>query len=359
MKFGLFYELEVYKDSGKNEAQVFHEALDECELADKLGFSHIWDVEHHFMVEYSHSPAPEVFLAAVTQRTKKIRIGTGVVLLPFHHPVNVAERVAVLDILSKGRLDFGTGRGFQVVEYDTYGFSMEQSRARWEESVDMIRKAWTSHEFTYDGKFWKVPRKIVVQPKPIQKPYPPFWVAAVTPSTFEIAARKDVGCLAGPFKPMPLVVEDLKLYRHTLKQEKKPPGSERFSMLIGLHVGKNNEQAQQVAKKGMLRYFQLLLKFTAPILAKTPEAYKFYKSLPAELAGKFSADELESAGMLIGGDPKHVIEKLEALRQFGFDEIMYFVPVGVLPQHDVMESIQLIGDEIIPHFADKPGVGRY
>lgn len=353
MKFGLFYEIANFKESRKTESQVYEEVLEECEVADRGGYNHIWAVEHHFMTEYSYSPSPEVFLSAVSQRTRKCRIGTGVILLPFHNPVNVAERTAVLDILSKGRLDVGTGRGFQPVEYETYGLNMENSKAMWEEGLDLLRKAWTQDGLTYNGRFWKIPKKINVLPKPVQKPHPPLWIASLTPSTFEHAARNDMGCLAGLFKPLPLCVEDLKLYQKTRRDAGKGPEGDRFYMLTGMYVHKNNETAKKMARDEMAKYFQLLLKFIAPVLAKTPSAYGYYSTLAKEVAAKYkyTMEELEKTGLIVAGDPPHVIQQLEALEELGFPGVMHFAPVGLVGQEAILESIQLTCDEVIPHFA--------
>ena len=157
MKFGIIYELQMQKPWAEDqEYKTYHEALDQIELADKVGFDYVWEVEHHFLTEYSHSSAPEVFLAAASQRTKNIRIGHGVALLPgpFNHPIRVAERAAALDILSNGRVELGTGRS--ITEQELGGFSIDpaDSRPMWEEAVQMIPKMWTTETFSWEGDYF-------------------------------------------------------------------------------------------------------------------------------------------------------------------------------------------------------------
>jgi hypothetical protein len=188
MKFDLLYELQMPKPHDAwSEYRCYHEALAQIELADRLGFDTVWEVEHHFLTEFAHSSAPEVFLSAVAQRTKRIRIGHGVVLLPhrFNHPIRVAERVAALDILSDGRVEFGTGRSSQ---YEQAGFEVdtETSREMWQESLEMIPRMWTEDPFQHRGRFVTVPPRSIV-PKPLQKPHPPIWMAATSPQSWEIA----------------------------------------------------------------------------------------------------------------------------------------------------------------------------
>ena len=170
MKFGLIYELQQQKPWAENqEHKTYHEALDQIELADKVGFDYVWEVEHHFLVEYSHSSAPEVFLAAASQRTKNIRIGQGVALLPspFNHPIRVAERAAALDIVSNGRLELGTGRSITEQELGGFGIDLADSRPMWEEAIQMIPKMWTNETFDWEGDYFVVPPRMVL-PKPMQ-----------------------------------------------------------------------------------------------------------------------------------------------------------------------------------------------
>jgi len=182
MHFGLFYELAVPGFTGKTEPQVYRETLDEIEQADRLGLDSVWLVEHHFMREYSHASAPDLFLAAASQRTRRIRLGHAIVLLPFWHPVRVAERIATLDILSGGRVEFGVGRGFTPVEYETFGVKMEDSRSLVDESMDVILRAWQPGRVKHAGRHFKV-ADVEVLPKPVQTPHPPIWTAAVSPET--------------------------------------------------------------------------------------------------------------------------------------------------------------------------------
>ena len=174
MKFSLLYELEMPKPwTATSERDCYKEALEQIKLADQAGFDIVWEVEHHFLTEYSHSSAPEVFLSAVSQHTKNIRMGHGVVLLPFNynHPIRVAERVAALDIMSDGRVEFGTGRSTTMIELGGFGVNPDESREQWEEGLEVVLKAWRDQPLVHEGKRLSIPER-EVWPKPIQKAAP-------------------------------------------------------------------------------------------------------------------------------------------------------------------------------------------
>src|SRR5579885_910540 len=180
MKFGSFYELEIPLpwEPGK-EQRVFREGLEQVALADRLGFNYVWATEHHFLEEYAHSSAPEVFLAACSQRTKRIRLGHGVTLLPlpYNHPARVAERIATLDLVSEGRVEFGTGESSSEVELGGFCIKRGDKRGMWQESLGAICRMFTEEPFMgHEGKYFTMPPRNVV-PKPVQKPHPPLWVA--------------------------------------------------------------------------------------------------------------------------------------------------------------------------------------
>ena len=225
MKFGIIYELQMQKPWEENqEYKTYHEALDQIELADKVGFDYVWEVEHHFLVEYSHSSAPEVFLAAASQRTKNIRIGHGVALLPgpFNHPIRVAERAAALDIVSNGRVDLGTGRSITEQELGGFGIDPADSRPMWEEAIEMIPKMWTNETFAWEGDYFVVPPRMVL-PKPIQKPHPPMWMACTQPESFKIAGSKGLGALSFGFIAPGVLEYSLSVYRDAIA-DAKPVG---------------------------------------------------------------------------------------------------------------------------------------
>src|SRR5881296_3817798 len=178
MKFDLLYELQAPKPHDeRSEYRCYHEALEQIELADRLGYDTVWDVEHHFLTEFAHSSAPEVFLAAVAQRTTRIRLGHGVVLLPhkFNHPIRVAERVAALDILSDGRVEFGTGRSSQ---FEQAGFEVDTdlSREMWQESLEMIPRMWTEDPFEHAGRFVTVPARSICPSRSRSPTRPSGWL---------------------------------------------------------------------------------------------------------------------------------------------------------------------------------------
>src|SRR5215467_13498823 len=180
MKFGLFYEHQLPQPWAEDsEQRLYQQALEQIELADRLRIDYVWEVEHHFLEEYAHSSAPEVFLAACSQRTKQIRLGHGVTLLPlpYNHPARVAERIATLDLVSDGRVEFGTGESSSEVELGGFGITRGDKREMWEESLEAICRMFTEEPFRgHQGKYFEMPPRNVV-PKPVQQPHPPLWVA--------------------------------------------------------------------------------------------------------------------------------------------------------------------------------------
>src|SRR5881392_2451772 len=206
MKFGLFYEHQLPQPAGScwnedAERRLYHDALDQIELADRLGIDYVWEVEHHFLEEYSHSSAPEVFLAAASQRTKRIRLGHGIVQLPpaVNHPARIAERAATLDLISGGRVDLGTGEASSQAELGGFGVVRDQKREQWEEALGAVARMMVEEPFAgIDGRHVQMPPRNVM-PKSKQKPHPPLWVACSRRDTILLAARKGLGALSFSF----------------------------------------------------------------------------------------------------------------------------------------------------------------
>src|ERR1700739_2040641 len=205
MKFGIFYELSVPRPwDRESERKVYMNALEQVRLADEVGFDQVWAVEHHFLEEYSHSSAPELFLTACAMQTKTIRVGHGIVVCvpQFNHPIRVAERAAVRDILSGGRLQFGTGRSATWTELGGFRANPDDTKKSWDEFVHCLPKMWMQERFSYEGRYCSMPPRAVL-PKPYQKPHPPMWVAVTSPGTEIDAAERGMGSLGlafGSFK---------------------------------------------------------------------------------------------------------------------------------------------------------------
>ncbi len=258
MHFDLFYELAVPAFARRTEPQVFAETLDEIRLADTLGFHTVWLTEHHFMPEYSHSSAPDLFLAAAAQRTSRIRLGHGIVPLPYHHPLHVAERAATLDILSGGRLELGFGRGFSPKEYRAFGIPTEESRSRVDEGLQILRMAFaTAGPISHAGRHFAF-EDVTVLPRPCQRPHPPLWMAAVSPESFDLAARLGVGVLAGPFKPWFMIREDIRRYRAAFAAHhgSDPDKTPRVAMTVGLFCLPDHEAARQAARTNITWFYR-------------------------------------------------------------------------------------------------------
>ena len=253
MDFGIFYEIELRKPYGpRAEYDVFQQVIAQVVEAERVGFTNFWSVEHHFLSEFAYSSAPEVLYGALSQRTSKIRIGHGVRLLPFpyNHPIRVAEMGATVDLLSNGRMEFGTGRSVSRDELEGFGINPAETRALWDEALDIVIGAWTNEVFSWEGKYFKIPPREII-PKPLQKPHPPLWCASTGPETHEIAGRKGIGLLSFTLLVDP---EELKrrigIYRAGLA-EAKPVGkfiNDRAATFTMVHCAETNKEARENAK---------------------------------------------------------------------------------------------------------------
>lgn len=361
MKFDLFYELSVPPTLARAESAVFFDTLTELELADRIGFHTAWLVEHHFMRGYSHSSAPELFLAAASQRTTRLRLGHGVIPLPYNHPVRVAERLATLDILSRGRLDFGFGRGFSPKEYASFGVAMAASRQITQEALDIIRLSFQGAPVSYRGQHFALDQ-VDVLPKVVQQPHPPIWTAAVSPDTYELAARQGIGALAGPFKPWFMVAEDIRLYRRAWQEEHGdgPPNSSqngRVGMTVGILCLHDAKRARAIAKPAFEWFYRELFAQTLPVLQKLYEGYEYYRKM-----GRFhglmnsavNLRVLETLGMVIVGNPEHCIEKLGKLKAAGVDHVLCAIGAGAIPSEVVKESMHVLATEVMPRLSAQP-----
>src|SRR5436190_14175715 len=226
MKFGIFYEHQLPRPwAQEDEHKLLKDALEQVELADRLGIDSVWEVEHHFLEEYSHSSAPEVFLAACSQRTSRIRLGHGIVQLPFafNHTARVAERIATLDLVSDGRVEFGTGESSSEAELGGFLIDRDSKRAQWEEALDAVTRMLVEEPFAgIDGRFLSMPQRNVV-PKPLQKPHPPLWVACSRRETIRLAAEKGMGALSFSFVEPEEAAEWVDEYHSIIASERCVP----------------------------------------------------------------------------------------------------------------------------------------
>jgi alkanesulfonate monooxygenase SsuD/methylene tetrahydromethanopterin reductase-like flavin-dependent oxidoreductase (luciferase family) len=257
VRFGLFYQLPCAPD--QLEPLRYNETLEQLVLADQLGFDIAWLAELHFFRQFSIMPAPLYVAVAAAQRTQRIRFGTGVILVPFHHPLRIAEETAVADILTGGRLDVGVGRGTIALHFQGFGVSREESRARFEEGLEVIIKAWTSDCLAHKGHYFVFP-ETVLAPKPVQKPHPPIRIAANSPETAEFAGLHNYDVMvASPINPMPRFFEHVRKYREARGRVAQPKGGQGdVAALFFVSPGNTLEQVRAQFEPSMMHYFRTI-----------------------------------------------------------------------------------------------------
>jgi alkanesulfonate monooxygenase SsuD/methylene tetrahydromethanopterin reductase-like flavin-dependent oxidoreductase (luciferase family) len=374
MKFSIIYEAQMVDVSRENEAQVFHDIVDQCLLAEEMGFDVIWSVEHHCLTQYAHLSAPESFLAFVAGRTKRIHVGHGVVCLPFkmNHPIKVAERVATLDILSKGRLHFGVGKGGTVQETGAFDTPLDMVTPQVDESMYMIPKMWLDGDFEHKSDLITIPPR-PINPKPYQKPHPPIYMACTREESLLTAGARGLGALVLGFSGPDEIKKKNDMYRKAFR-ERKPEDqvgfrpTEHLAALCPAIILDDREQARRIGVRGQ-RFFAESIRY-------------WYAGGPKPVAEDMDADaqlaELEhSKDKLVAylGEEKipitsastgnyHVeedaygtvdqaIRYVERLEAAGADEILFLVQMGTVPHEASMTTIRKIGEHLIPYFRKK------
>ncbi len=355
MKFGMMYEIQIPEPHYPGiEKERYDQILAQVELGDQVGFDYFWTVEHHFLKEFSHCSAPEVLYGAISQRTKRIRIGHAVALLPgkYNHPVRVAEHAAVLDILSNGRVDLGTGRSTTLIEMDGFEVDPEETRAQWEEAIRMIPRMWTEETFSHEGRFYNIPPRSVI-PKPVQSPHPPLWVACSQPESFRAAGEMGLGVLCFNLAGYGQRKERVDAYREALKHA-HPVGSfvnDQVAALCIIHCGEDDEEARRVGAPEGAWFVKMAEELYAPWQGRTvPDSYKFaVDAIQEERADKTAEDHLAS-GAFAMGNPDTIIEVMKKYQEAGIDQVLCFLQPGNLAHTRIMDSIKLMGRHVIPYF---------
>jgi len=387
MKFGLLYETQrPYEGTDIDWNALYKETLAQCELADQVGFDNLWFVEHHFLTGFSGSPCPEVLLGALSQITKQIRIGFGVCILPYHHPVRVAERVAMVDQLTNGRVEFGTGRS-NAYEQTGLGIDPRETRERWEESIGMLPKIWQSDEYSFEGKFWSVPTRRVL-PKPYQKPHPRMYLACTQTESFRFAAEKGLGVLSSASYATSILAEHVKTYRENIKNA-EPVGAfvnNFWGNNVHAFCGPDNQEARELCAQSMKTFFGPDKPYIAGRVGAYEELLEAWGGVPDHLQADFGrwlrqsddahkqqaeeaglsldsgpgaaraavaqldADTLCDRGVIIGGDPESCIKAIQMYEDIGVDQVMMIMQTETIPHEKVMSSIEMFGKHILPNY---------
>jgi len=357
MKISLFYEFALPRPwTDDDEYQMFQDGLDEVELADKAGFSTVWLTEHHFLEEYCHSTAPEMFLAAASQRTKNIRLGFGIMHLPpaINHPARAAERVATLDHLSNGRVEFGTGESSSVGELGGFNIDPADKREQWEEALDVTIRCLTETPFTgFKGNHIEMPARNVI-PKPRQTPHPPLWVACTRPSSVQMAAQKGLGALSFAYTGPEALGDRVRGYYQEFEDACAPtvPQINPNILAIGgdlsMMVAPTDEQAvQRLGVGGGFFSFGIMHYYMTGM--HTPGRTGVWDTYLDAVKEDSSLAYGPGRGAI--GSPDTVREFLRGYEASGVDEIILLL--NPRSHEATMESLEIMGKEVLPEFIER------
>jgi alkanesulfonate monooxygenase SsuD/methylene tetrahydromethanopterin reductase-like flavin-dependent oxidoreductase (luciferase family) len=349
MKFGVFFEHQLPRPwNDQSEYNLFSESLDQIELADRLGYDYVWEVEHHFLEEYSHSSAPEVFLAAASQRTERIRLGHGIIQLTTNDPHRVAERVATLDLLSKGRVELGMGEGAGPAELHPFNIRVRDKRDRWEEAVRAMLPMFTETNFEFRGDYYSFPARNVI-PKPYQKPHPPLWVGCSNIQTIGAAAAWGMGALGFSFVSPEAAKAWVHRYYNTFLHRPNRLGdyatNPNIAIVNGFFCGATDEEAYE--KAATWTFFQFALGYYgrkgigAPWTSNLWDEYEEWRKTDKALAAL-------QQGLV--GSPATIRARLQVLAEAHVDQVILLCQAGRTKHEDICDSLRRFAAEVMPTF---------
>jgi alkanesulfonate monooxygenase SsuD/methylene tetrahydromethanopterin reductase-like flavin-dependent oxidoreductase (luciferase family) len=376
MKFSMIFEAQLADPSSANERQVILDSVEQAVLAEEVGFDRIWAVEHHCLKWYAHMSAPEVFLTWVAARTSRIRIGHGVVCMPFNynHPVRVGERAAMLDLLSGGRVDLGAGRGATLQEMSAVGVDPDRTYAEVEEALRMLGSMWQGPDrenFEWHGDLLQVSDHPIL-PRPVQTPHPPLYLACTKNDTVKLAAEYGIGALVLGFTGPDGVADMRRMYDATIASRTgerfvSSVVNNHFSALCPTIVLDDAKEALQIGARGQRFFAEAIAHWygDAPppsagddAADQTVEIERAKDRLVAHLhEAEIPVEPLQTASLTLVenayGDWRNAIAFAERLADAGADEIMCLIQMGTVPQEACMETIRQWGEHVIPHFRSR------
>jgi alkanesulfonate monooxygenase SsuD/methylene tetrahydromethanopterin reductase-like flavin-dependent oxidoreductase (luciferase family) len=317
-------------------------------------------VEHHFREGRSHCPAPEVWIGALSQATKNLRLGFGVTLLPFAftHPARVAEKVATADVLSGGRVEWGTGRSTPM-EQTAFGVDRARSRDQWREAIEMIVAMWERERFSWQSETFGTFPERVVTPKPFQDPHPPCWVAASSAETATVAGEHGLGLLSlSILKPVEALAAEIANYREAIARAKPLTRvlNSRVAAYTLVHCADTMAQAERnQIWESVWWWYKHLAEFTIewelPNMSKA-EVDQIFPLLKPQMEGNIPVEKFDAADMIVVGDPERVLAKMKRYVDIGVDQLICYVQFGTIPHEAVMHGIELLGTRVIPELED-------
>lgn len=372
MKFSIIYEAQMVDTSRESEQRTFHEIIEQSLFAEKMGFDCIWAVEHTALTQYAHMSAPETVLAFIAGATSRIHVGHGVVCLPpaMNHPVKVAERINTLDILSKGRLHFGMGKGGTQQEAGTFGYDLGELQPMIDESMYLIPKIMVQDEIEHDGTYIKIPRR-PIHPKPYQDPHPPLYMACTREATLTMAGARGIGALVLGFSGPDEIAKKNAIYREAFATRKPEDQvgfrpTEHLAALCAATVLDDREKARKIGLRGQ-RFFAESIAYwyqggPKPTVDEnfTPEQQLAILEQEKQATVAYLSEERIPIGdehtsnytvaQDAYGNPEDCIRYVQRLFDSGADEILFLFQMGGIPHEAIMETIRNIGEKVIPHF---------
>ena len=351
MKFSTFHLFHQF--AGQTAKEVYDYQIEIVELLEELGFDGVWVAEHHFR-DYGVVPNIFTLLSNLAARTERLRLGTGIVVLPLHNPIHVAEEAAMVDLLSGGRLELGIGRGYQSIEFENFGLDLAEARDRFNESLEMILGLWTQDDFEFKGRFHETRHPLTLMPKPVQRPYPPLHVAAVSPETVEIYAGRGLPILADPAAPFSKIAKAARTWHEKAAAAGVDTTGVELVASRSVYVAPTLEQAREdqarfEANFDRSRIFNVR---SAPIdsaTGQTAKGFEFYQD--RYLKGGTVDNEFRWNQLEIIGDPERVIGQIQMVRDMGFGNLMCdFGSTRPLPIEEMRKVLRFFAKEVMPAF---------
>ena len=359
MQIGMFYQIQVPKPwTPTSDFDRYWEMIDQIVLAEELGFRSVWLADHQFRTEWSHSSAPDVTLGAISQRTSQIRLGIAVAVPPVEHPLHIAARTATLDILSNGRVDLGVGRSGYPYQMAAFGTDLADATGMVDEALEIIPRAWTEGEFSYQGKYFTIPPR-EVHPKPVQKPHPPIWLGCSQEETFKKAGELGLGCLAMSGGGPDRLTQLIQAYRNSIK-DTKPVGKrvqDKVSISMLAICSESRQKAQERGSEILDWYRQQQSLRDVRVWQEqdstaVPDDYQWHyqRSTSSDSPKRDDASSLDliKSGRYCIGNPDDCLRYLEQYSPTGVDEIMPLFQIGPIAHQEVMETLRLFGKHVIP-----------